>query len=240
MTTYKEAKNMSDERILVVDDEKSIRTAIRLAFKKENMTVIEAEDGDEALQILRSEHFHLVILDVMMKRVGGYQVLQTMRGNGDSTPVMMLSGKSDEMDQVLGLGFGADSYLTKPFHNSVLIQTAKALIRRSEIYSRLAPNEIRQGPFSVDTLRMTCLKNGSELALTGRELTLFRFFMEHPGQVFTKDQLYSQVWGDSIVDDNTIIVYVRRIRAKIEEDPKNPQYLKTVRGIGYLFEVSGV
>ena len=122
-------------RVLLVDDEQAIRLAIRMALRREGMDVTEASDGLEALALLKKEKYQLVILDVMMERVGGYEVLQKMRAAGDHTPVMMLSGKSDEMDQVLGLGFGADSYLTKPFHTAVLIQTAKALIRRSQVYS---------------------------------------------------------------------------------------------------------
>ena len=146
-------------------------------------------------------------------------------------------GKSDEMDQVLGLGFGADSYLTKPFHTSVLIQTAKALIRRNQIYSQASEARIHKGPFAVDTLKMECLKNGVSLNFTAREQALFRFLLEHPGQVFTKAQLYSQVWNEAVVDDNTITVYIKRIRSKIEENPKEPKYLKTIRGIGYMLEV---
>ena len=151
--------------------------------------------------------------------------------------MMMLSGKSDEMDQVLGLGFGADSYLTKPFHTSVLIQTAKALIRRNQIYSQASEARIHKGPFAVDTLKTECLKNGVSLNFTAREQALFRFLLEHPGQVFTKAQLYSQVWNEAVVDDNTITVYIKRIRSKIEENPKEPKYLKTIRGIGYMLEV---
>ena len=228
---------MNAEEILVVDDERAIRLAIRTALAREGMHVTEASDGDEALELLQKQHFHLVILDVMMERVGGYQVLQSMRASGDNTPVMMLSGKSDEMDQVLGLGFGADSYLTKPFHIAVLIQTVKALIRRSQIYSQMAPSAIQRGPFTVDTVKMECLRNGKPLNFTVREQALFRFLMENPGQVFTKAQLYMQVWNEAIVDDNTITVYVKRIRDKIEDDPKNPDYLKTVRGIGYKMDL---
>lgn len=230
-------RDMSAEEILVVDDERAIRLAIRTALAREGMHVTEASDGDEALSLLQKQHFHLVILDVMMERVGGYQVLQSMRASGDNTPVMMLSGKSDEMDQVLGLGFGADSYLTKPFHIAVLIQTVKALIRRSQIYSQMAPSTIQRGPFTVDTVKMECLKNGKPLNFTAREQALFRFLMENPGQVFTKAQLYMQVWNEAVVDDNTITVYVKRIRDKIEDDPKNPDYLKTVRGIGYKMDM---
>ena len=159
---------MNTEKILLVDDERAIRLAVRTALTREGMQVTEAADGSEALELLKKQQFHLVILDVMMEHVGGYDVLQAMRAAGDHTPVMMLSGKSDEMDQVLGLGFGADSYLTKPFHTAILIQTAKALIRRSQIYSQGAAGDagIRKGPFTVDTLKMECLKNGEPLNFT--------------------------------------------------------------------------
>ena len=224
-------------KILIVDDEPRIRELIREHLQYAGYVCEEAGDGSAALSLLSGGGFDLVILDVMMENVSGYQVLQTMRAWGDHTPVMMLSGKSDEMDQVLGLGFGADSYLTKPFHTSVLIQTAKALIRRNQIYSQASEARIHKGPFAVDTLKMECLKNGVSLNFTAREQALFRFLLEHPGQVFTKAQLYSQVWNEAVVDDNTITVYIKRIRSKIEENPKEPKYLKTIRGIGYMLEV---
>ena len=211
---------MNTEKILLVDDERAIRLAVRTALTREGMQVTEAADGSEALELLKKQQFHLVILDVMMEHVGGYDVLQAMRAAGDHTPV---------------------SYLTKPFHTAILIQTAKALIRRSQIYSQGASGDagIRKGPFTVDTLKMECLKNGEPLNFTAREMTLFRFLMEHPGQVFTKEQLYTQVWNEAVVDDNTITVYVKRIRNKIEDDPKQPRYLKTVRGLGYMLNVEG-
>ena len=147
------------------------------------------------------------------------------------TPVLMLSGRDQEMDQVLGLGLGADDYLTKP----VLIQKVKALIRRNSVYSHQRRNTVEVGPFSFDLMKLECRKDGRLLNFTARELALFRFFMEHPGQVFTKEQLYRQVWSEQVVDDNTIMVYIKRIREKIEENGSQPVYLKTVRGIGYIF-----
>ena len=228
---------MSMEEILVVDDEAPIRMALKAAFRKEGIDIAEAADGVQALEMLKREKYQLIILDVMMPRKGGYEVLQELRASGNNTPVLMLSGKDDEMNQVLGLGFGADSYLTKPFHTSVLVQTAKALIRRSQIYSKSSSSELRVGPFRLDLRKLECYKDGKPLTFTGRELNLFRFLLENPGQVFSKEQLYRQIWNDSVVDDNTITVYVKRIRAKIETDPKNPEYLKTVRGIGYIMDV---
>lgn len=228
---------MSMEEILVVDDEAPIRMALKAAFRKEGIDIAEAADGVQALEMLKREKYQLIILDVMMPRKGGYEVLQELRASGNNTPVLMLSGKDDEMNQVLGLGFGADSYLTKPFHTSVLVQTAKALIRRSQIYSKNSSSELHVGPFRLDLRKLECYKDGKPLTFTGRELNLFRFLLENSGQVFSKEQLYRQIWNDAVVDDNTITVYVKRIRAKIETDPKNPEYLKTVRGIGYIMDV---
>lgn len=227
---------MSMEEILIVDDEAPIRMALKAAFRKEGISTAEAADGVKALEMIRKDKYQLIILDVMMPKKGGYEVLQEMRASGNNTPVLMLSGKDDEMNQVLGLGYGADSYLTKPFHTSVLIQTAKALIRRSQIYSKDKATELRVGPFRMDLLKMECYKDGELLTFTGRELGLFRFLLENPGQVFSKEQLYRQIWNDAVVDDNTITVYIKRIRAKIETDPKQPVYLKTVRGIGYRMD----
>ncbi len=227
---------MPMEEILIVDDEMPIRMALKTAFRKEGISTAEAADGIKALEMLKKNRYQLVILDVMMPGKGGYEVLQEMRASGNNTPVLMLSGKDDEMNQVLGLGFGADSYLTKPFHTSVLIQTARALIRRSQVYSRDKTSELRVGPFRMDLLKMECYKDGELLLFTGRELRLFRFLLENPGQVFSKEQLYRQIWNDAVVDDNTITVYIKRIRAKIEADPKQPVYLKTVRGIGYRMD----
>lgn len=228
---------MSMEEILIVDDEAPIRLALKTAFRKENMPAVEAADGEEALKMLRREKYCLVILDVMMPKMGGYEVLQALRSAGDNTPVMMLSGKDDEFNQVLGLGFGADCYLTKPFHIAVLIQNAKALIRRSQVYSQAKASDLRAGPFRIDLKRMECFKDGEQILFTGRELNLFRFLLDNPGQVFSKEQLYRQVWNDAVVDDNTIAVYIKRIRSKIEDDPKKPEYLKTVRGIGYRMDL---
>ena len=227
---------MANEKILVVDDELAIRLALRTAFLKEGMRVQEATGGREALEALHSQTFDLIVLDVMMQDMDGYMLLQKLRSEHDLTPVLMLSGRQEETDQVLGLGLGADDYLTKPFHLSVLIQKVKALIRRNSVYSRQRQNIITVGPFGFDLMKLEGVKNGKSLHFTARELALFRFFMEHPGQVFTREQLYDQVWNENVVDDNTIMVYIKRIREKIEDDSRKPVYLKTVRGIGYIFD----
>lgn len=226
---------MANKKVLIVDDELAIRVALRTAFSRENMEVSEASCGTEALAFLKMLEFDLIVLDIMMEDIDGYTIVQRIRADNIMTPVLMLSGKQEEMDQVLGLGLGADDYLTKPFHLSVLIQKAKALIRRNSVYSPQRQSGILVGPFHFDTMKLECYKDGRRLNLTAKELILFRFFLDHPGQVFTKEQLYHQVWNENLVDDNTIMVYIKRIREKIEDDSKNPVYIKTVRGIGYIF-----
>ncbi|RKJ02148.1 DNA-binding response regulator [bacterium D16-54] len=230
---------MANEKLLIVDDELAIRSALRTAFSREHMMVWEASCGAEALTLLKTQEFDLIVLDIMMGDMDGYTILQKLRADGIMTPILMLSGRQEEMDQVLGLGLGADDYLTKPFHLSVLIQKAKALIRRNRVYSHQNQGGIQAGPFRFDTMKLECYKNGKRLNLTAKELVLFRFFLEHPGQVFTREQLYHQVWNENLVDDNTIMVYIKRIREKIEDDSKKPAYLKTVRGIGYIFNGKG-
>lgn len=226
---------MANEKILIVDDELAIRLALKTAFTREGMQVQEASCGKDALSLLHTQTFDLIVLDIMMQDIDGYSILQKLRAENILTPVLMLSGKQEEMDQVLGLGLGADDYLTKPFHLSVLIQKVKALIRRNSIYSHQKQNFITVGPFRFDLMKLECYKNGQLLNFTARELALFRFLMEHPGQVFTKEQLYQQVWNENVVDDNTIMVYMKRIREKIEANSKKPVYIKTIRGIGYIF-----
>lgn len=227
---------MAGERILIVDDELPIRLALKTAFSREGMLPQEASGGSEALRLIHTQTFDLIILDIMLQDMDGYTILQKLRADGNMTPVLMLSGRQEEVDQVLGLGLGADDYLTKPFHLSVLTQKVKALIRRSSIYNQQRQNSIHVGPFRFDLMKLECHKHERLLNFTARELALFRFFMEHPGQVFTKEQLYQQVWNENVVDNNTIMVYIKRIREKIEDDSKNPSYLKTVRGIGYRFD----
>lgn len=227
---------MGGEKILVADDEKAIRLALRAAFHREGMKCTEVSGGIEALEQMKQHHFDLLVLDIMMEDMDGFSVLQRLRAEGDMTPVLILSGRQEEVDQVLGLGLGADDYLTKPFHVSVLTQKVKALIRRNQIYSQKnAGNQLVNGPFRLDLLKLECYKNDQLIPFTPKELVIFRFFLEHPGQVFTKKQIYEQIWSENIVDDNTVMVFMQRIRSKIEENPKNPVFIRTVRGIGYIF-----
>jgi len=227
---------MPGEHILVVDDEKSIQKAVKSVYKTENMDVTAVSGGKEALALLKQNNYDLILLDILMPDMDGFEVIRTLRSQQIYTPVILLSGKSEEYNKVLGLGLGADDYITKPFSSALLISKSKALMRRNRIYSNKSDKNLISGPFSFNPLNFCAYKDGKELSLTAKELCLFKYFLENPGRVFTKEQLYRQIWQHSIIDDNTIMVYIKRIRSKIEDNPRQPKYLKTIWGLGYRFD----
>ena len=162
-------------------------------------------------------------------------MLQKIRSNHNNTPVIVLSGRQEEYQQIVGLGLGADDYITKPFSMPMLTSKIRALVRRNRTYQQSPSSDLVVGPFSLSRTTYRLYKNGVEIQLTAKELALMTVFLENPKQVFSKEQLYAQVWRNSAVDDNTITVYIKRLRQKIEDQPQKPQYLKTVWGVGYTF-----
>lgn len=224
---------MPKNHILIVDDDKNVRMTIKRVLDKENMTCREADGGGQALEILEKESFDLVVLDINMDDMDGFEVLSSMRRNGNDTPVMFLSGRTEDYDIILGLGLGADDYITKPFRPRVLAAQMKAIIRRNK---KTTTNVVlKSGPFKFDTKTMKSYKNGEELHLSSKETSLLRFFMENEDKVFNKDQLFEAIWNENVVGDNTIMVYIHHLRNKIEEDPSKPKYIQTVWGLGYKF-----
>ncbi|MDQ0494881.1 response regulator transcription factor [Paenibacillus brasilensis] len=230
---------MSKPRVLVVDDENAIRKLIKTVLEGDGMVVLQAENGMEAMRMISEEPFDLVILDIMMENIDGYDVLGQTRNMGIHTPIIFLSGKKEDTDQIIGLGLGADAYITKPFSPPVLCAQVKNQIKRFRQLqeSKQQASRIALGPFLFNHHTYTFHKNNQEIALSSKELQLMKFFMEHPNQVFSKEQLYQNIWKDTVVDNNTIMVYIRHLRTKIEENPTNPKYIKTVWGIGYRFSV---
>lgn len=223
------------ERILVVDDEPMIRKSVKTVFEREGMEVVTAAGGQEALDELGRQTFDLIILDVMMSPMDGFYVVNIIRRKNILTPVLFLSGNQEEESKILAISLGGDDYLTKPFSLAMLTTKAHALIRRSQVYNQAPSRELTFKNLRFDLQTYEVYKGGEKVALTSKETSLLRFFMENPNQVFTKDQLYERVWNQDVVDDNTIMVYIKRIRDKIEDDPKNPEYIKTVWGLGYRF-----
>lgn len=231
-------------RVLVVDDEKEICDLIVRYLHREGMEVITASSGKKALEQLEMQSFDIIVLDVMMPEMDGFEVLNSMRENGIETPVLFLTAKRSDGDIIQGLGMGADEYITKPFSPAVLTARIKALLRLtnrnislSTISDRTPERNafLRSGAFTLDTIKHRIYKNGKLLDLTALEYRVLAFFLRHPGQVFTKGELHNSCWSETYYDDNTVAVYIRRIREKIEDNPSRPQYLLTMRGLGYFF-----
>ena len=222
--------------VLIADDEKEIRDLLRLYLEKDGYQVLEAEDGRAAVSILEKEEVDLALLDIMMPKMDGYQVLKRIR-EGSNIPVMVLSAKGQDADKILGLDLGADDYLAKPFNPMEAMARINSNIRR--FYSLGAKSqELKQ--LQVKDLRLdmeSCLvyKNGRPIDLTSVEYKLLRLFMEHPGKVFTKQQVYENGWGEEYaIADNNIMVCISRLRAKLSKD--SGAYIKTIRGLGYRME----
>lgn len=226
---------MESFKILIVDDEKFVRRTISRVLESEGMTTLEASNGPDAIQMIQNQKFDLIILDIVMDGMDGFQVIHHIRSLGVLTPVFVLSGRQADNDKVLALGIGADDYVTKPFSTTVLCAKVKACLRRIGLSSQRSANVIQAGPFCYISDEMRLLKNGSEVALSSKESFLMKYFLSNLNKILTKEQIYINVWGDNIVDDNTIMVHIRRLRMKIEDDPNQPDYLKTVRGVGYQF-----
>lgn len=230
-------------KILIADDEPDIRNLIKTSLEENGYTVLAAQNGKEALDILMTEeNIRLAVLDVMMPVIDGFNLLRKIREHS-TIPVIFLTARTDDMDKVLGLGLGADDYISKPFSVAELIARVGAQLRRSNDY--LSPKSgtnarITYGNLSIDK-DMCCAYIGDEpVELGAKEFKLLLHFMEKPERVFTKRQLYQAVWDEEYYyDDNTIMVHISRLRSRIEEDPQNPKYLKTLRGIGYKLHYVG-
>lgn len=222
-------------KILVIDDDREIQKALTLASHREDFTVLSAFSVEQAKQLLAQQQVDLILLDIMLPDGNGFDLLQIIREAAIYTPVICLSSKDDEAFKVAGLGIGADDYITKPFSFSLLKSKIKALIRRNTLYTKETQSYIC-GRFSYDSRQLIIALDNKPLDLTSKELQMLKFFLENPGRVYTKEQIYTLIWNNHAVDDNTITVYIRRLREKIEEDPSNPKYLLTVWGIGYKFQ----
>ncbi|TCN23977.1 response regulator transcription factor [Mesobacillus foraminis] len=229
---------METYQVLVVDDEKEIRDAIEIYLKNEGITVIKAKDGIEAIEKLNEHTIHLIILDIMMPRQDGISTAFKIREE-KNIPIIMLSAKSEDMDKILGLQVGADDYVTKPFNPLELIARVKSQLRR---YVTLGTFEGRKqvidlNGLTLDTAAKEIRVNGDIVKLTPIEYRIVEMLMKNAGHVFSIHEIYERVWKEPYINaENTVAVHIRKIREKIEIDPKNPRYLKVVWGIGYKIE----
>ncbi|CAH0344941.1 response regulator transcription factor [Bacillus sp. CECT 9360] len=229
---------MSEFNVLVVDDEKEIRDAIEIYLKNEGITVIKASDGIEAIERLEEQAVHLIILDIMMPRMDGISTTFKIREQ-KNIPIIILSAKSEDSDKVLGLQVGADDYVTKPFNPLELIARVKSQLRRYVTLGTYEGNNklINLNGLTLDKESKEVAIHGEAVKLTPIEYKIVVLLMSHPGRVFSINEIYERVWKEPCYNaENTVAVHIRKIREKIEIDPKNPRYLKVVWGIGYKME----
>ena len=221
-------------RILVVDDEPNIREVVEQYLRREGYDTIAAADGEEA--IARSADADLVVLDLMLPKIGGIEVCRQIRSKGD-VPIIMLTARSEETDTLIGLGVGADDYMTKPFSPRELVARVGAVLRRAQQRPREPGEVVQVGDLRINPRMRTVERDGKALDLTSREFDLLRFLAVNAGQVFTREQLLDQVWDYHFPGDtSTVTVHIRRLREKVEPDPVRPRYIKTVWGVGYKVE----
>jgi two-component system response regulator MtrA len=224
-----------DERVLLVEDDPSIREVADLGLSQAGFRVTTSGDGRDGLIQFRNQSFDLVVLDIMLPELDGYEVCRQIRSQS-RVPIIMLSAKSDTVDVVVGLELGADDYVTKPFELPELVARARAAVRRGAAL----PEDpvLTRGDLEIDPAAFIARKSGEELTLTVTEFKLLLELARRPGQVFTRELLLERVWNYEYLGDSRLVdVAVQRLRAKVEDDPKEPKHIKTVRGVGYRFDV---
>ncbi|RQD73933.1 MAG: DNA-binding response regulator [Candidatus Syntrophonatronum acetioxidans] len=222
-------------KILLVDDEKTLVKALTFNLEKEGYQVIPAYDGEEALKKMEGENPDLLILDLMLPGLDGFEVCRRVRKNYD-IPIIMLTAKGDDIDKILGLELGADDYITKPFNPRELLARVKAILRRSNTQNSSIKNLIKIQDLQIDLYQHKVRVKDQEIDLTSKEFALLNLLASNPGRVYSREQLLEQIWGYNYYGDaRTVDVHIRHLREKIETDPSNPRYILTVWGTGYKF-----
>ena len=226
-------------KVLVVDDEKLIVKGIRFNLEQDGMEVDCAYDGEEAVEKAKANKYDIILLDLMLPKMDGLEVCQQIR-EFSNVPIVMLTAKGEDMDKILGLDYGADDYITKPFKLGVLVSRINALLRRANSF-QAADTELQSNGIKVLLLQGQVFKNGELLDLTAAEYKLLCLFMRNPSMVLTKGQILDKLWDcdGNYIDSSTLTVYMRRLRMKIEDNPSEPQMLLTVRGMGYKWNIIG-
>ena len=221
-------------KILLVEDEESIRGFLKINLQRNNFNVIEAASGEEGLELAKKEKPKIAILDVMLPGIDGFIVCSELRRNFPEMGIIMLTAKGQDMDKIMGLEYGADDYIIKPFNPLEVVLRVKALLRRVGEDDK---EKLQLGEFLIDIYSQKILKNSCEIDVTPKEYLLMKIFLENPNKAFSRDELLDLVWGKNYFGDAKIIdVNIRRLRAKIEDKPSEPKYIETVWGIGYRWK----
>jgi DNA-binding response OmpR family regulator len=223
------------ETILIVEDDLGIRKALQMNLGIEGYRVLVAEDGEIALNICQKEMPHMLLVDIMLPRIGGIEVIRELRQLDQDIPILVLSAKDQEADKVLALSLGADDYMTKPFGLAELLARVRAALRRGR-RQRQNQSEVKSARLEIDQAARRVLVEGREVETTAKEFDLLRLFMQHPGQVLSREQIMERIWGGEHYTLRTIDNFVARLRSKIEKNPDEPVHIETVRGVGYRFD----
>ena len=226
-----------EDIVLIVDDDPAVQGMLYKVIRSNGLQAETVSSGEEALARTKHRSFCLILLDINMQGMDGFEVIQKLRSGGIQTPIIVVSGRKEDYDTIYGLDIGADDYVTKPFNPVVLGAKAKALIRRSKGAAGNAPQIIAAGPFQYNTSTLRFYKNGQEIVLSSKENAIMKLFIDNVNRIFSRDMLYDQIWGDAIIDENAIMVYINRLRQKIEDDPAKPRFIQTVWGLGYRFVI---
>ncbi len=230
-------------KILLIEDDASIVEMLEGHLKKAGYIVQSADNGEAGLELFNRDSFDLLVVDIMMPKLDGIEVIKRVRETS-SVPILIMSANDNDVDKAIGLGFGADDYIAKPFSLVEITARIKAAIRRATIYAQREPDkkanlgtQMQFGNIVVDLDNYRVLKGNEECKLTAKEAEILRLFLKNPNRVFTKAQIYSLIWNDEYMGDESVInVQIRRLREKVEEEPSSPKYLKTLWGIGYKWE----
>lgn len=228
---------VADEKILIVDDEEHIRELLKYNLEKNSYKCISAENGIDALKIVKDQKPRLVLLDLMLPKLDGYEVCKEIRKDNEisSTPIIILSAKDEEFDKILGLELGADDYITKPFSVREVLARVKAILRRTSLHP--IEKSYTFGNLTIDFEKHEVTKNDKKIELTLKEFELLEMLIKNKGRVMTRDNLLDKIWGyEFIGETRTVDVHIRHLRQKIEDDDKNPKFIETIRGVGYRYK----
>ena len=225
------------DHILIVDDDAVVLALLSKVIRSNGLNAEAVDSAEKALEMLKDHTYDLSLMDVNMRGMDGFSAVETIRGKGIRTPIIIVSGRKEDFDTLYGLDVGADDYITKPFNPVTLGAKVKALIRRSRNTLSEADPIITAGPFTYHTSSLRLYKNGTEISLSAKENAMMKLFIDNVNRIFSKDMLYDMIWGEAVIDENAIMVYISRLRQKIEDNPAVPKYIQNVRGIGYRFVV---